>query len=50
MFDNAIGMASHSSQGTTFANNMLNSNSLAGVTLVNSASNTDRYKHNPRFK
>jgi parallel beta-helix repeat protein len=39
MFSNSIGMASHSSTGTTMHQNMLTDNQLAGVTLVNSASN-----------
>jgi hypothetical protein len=39
MTGNDIGMASHSSQGTDFNHNMLINNKLAGVTLVNSATN-----------
>ncbi len=39
MFSNSIGVASHSSTGTQLHQNMLTDNQLAGVTLVNSATN-----------
>ena len=39
MFDNSIGVAAHSSSGSTLTTNLFKANDLAGVTLVNSANN-----------
>ncbi|MBA2268075.1 MAG: right-handed parallel beta-helix repeat-containing protein [Thermoproteota archaeon] len=39
MFGNSIGVAAHSSSGSKLTTNLFKSNDLAGVTLVNSASN-----------
>ena len=39
MFENSIGVAAHSSSGSKLTTNLFKSNDLAGVTLVNSASN-----------
>ena len=39
MFGNSIGVAAHSSSGSKLTTNLFKSNELAGVTLVNSASN-----------
>ena len=39
MFGNSIGVAAHSSSGSMLTTNLFKSNDLAGVTLVNSASN-----------
>jgi parallel beta-helix repeat protein len=39
MFENSIGVAAHSSSGSMLTTNLFKSNDLAGVTLVNSASN-----------
>ncbi len=39
MFGNSIGVAAHSSSGSTLTTNLFKANDLAGVTLVNSASN-----------
>jgi parallel beta-helix repeat protein len=39
IFDNSIGVAAHSSSGTSLTKNLFENNDLAGVTLVNSASN-----------
>ena len=39
MFDNSIGVAAHSSSGSTLNTNLFKANDLAGVTLVNSANN-----------
>ncbi len=39
MFGNSIGVAAHSSTGSKLTTNLFKSNDLAGVTLVNSASN-----------
>ena len=39
MFGNSIGVAAHSSPGSMLTTNLFKSNDLAGVTLVNSASN-----------
>ena len=39
IFDNSIGVAAHSSEGSTLSTNLFKANDLAGVTLVNSASN-----------
>ena len=39
MFDNSIGVAAHSSSGTSLTTNLFKNNDLAGVTLVNSAGN-----------
>ena len=39
LFGNSIGVAAHSSSGSKLTTNLFKSNDLAGVTLVNSASN-----------
>ncbi|WP_458720935.1 NosD domain-containing protein [Candidatus Nitrosocosmicus sp. R] len=39
MFGNSIGVAAHSSSGSQLTTNLFKANDLAGVTLVNSASN-----------
>jgi parallel beta-helix repeat protein len=39
IFDNSIGVAAHSSSGSSLTTNLFKANDLAGVTLVNSASN-----------
>ncbi len=39
LFENSIGVAAHSSSGSKLTTNLFKSNDLAGVTLVNSASN-----------
>jgi parallel beta-helix repeat protein len=39
IFDNSIGVAAHSSSGSSLTTNIFGNNDLAGVTLVNSASN-----------
>jgi len=39
IFDNSIGVAAHSSSGSTLSTNLFKTNDLAGVTLVNSANN-----------
>ncbi len=39
IFDNSIGVAAHSSEGSTLSTNLFKANDLAGVTLVNSANN-----------
>ncbi len=39
MFGNSIGVAAHSSSGSTLTTNLFKGNDLAGVTLVNSAGN-----------
>jgi parallel beta-helix repeat protein len=39
IFDNSIGVAAHSSSGSSLTTNLFKTNDLAGVTLVNSANN-----------
>ena len=48
MFDNSIGVAAHSSSGSTLTTNLFKANDLAGVTLVNSANNELSMQYNPR--
>ena len=48
MFGNSIGVAAHSSSGSTLTTNLFKGNDLAGVTLVNSASNAVINEYNPR--